>query len=154
MQMNDRGASTAVGYVLTLGITLLLVVALLSVSVSLVEDERSKAVHSELSVLGNRLAAELTTADGMVRAADAPGTVTVRATLPDRVANGQYRLSIDERAATGSFYRYRIVLESDVADTSVAVHLKTGTEVAETTVDGGPVVVTYDDGTDTLEVVA
>lgn len=150
--MRDRAASTAVGYVLTLGITLLLVVGLLSVSVTLVEDQRSRAVNAELSVLGNRLAADLASADSMVRAADTPATASVRVALPDRVAGGQYRISIDERADAGGYYRYRLVLESDVADTAVAVHLKTGTEVAETTVSGGSVTVAYDAGSGRLEV--
>ena len=93
--MRDRGASTALGYVLTLGITLVLVVSLLSAAVSIVETERSRTVNSELSVLGNRLATELTTADSLVRAADDPRTVSLTAELPDRVAQGQYRIRID-----------------------------------------------------------
>ncbi|MFB6223993.1 MAG: hypothetical protein ABEH86_10045 [Haloarcula sp.] len=150
--MRDRATSTAVGYVLTLGITLLLVVSLLSVSVSIVETERTRTVNSELSVLGNRLASELTTADSLVRAADDPHTVTLTTELPDRVAQGQYRIQIDEQATTGAYARYKIILESDVAETSVVVALKTGTAIEETTISGGSVVVSYDPSSDTLEV--
>jgi hypothetical protein len=150
--MRNRGASTALGYVLTLGITLVLVVSLLSVAVSIVETERSRAVNSELSVLGNRLATELTMGDSLVRAADDPRTVSLTTELPERVARGQYRIRIDEQATTGAYARYKIILESDVAETSVAVDLKTGTAIEETTVSGGSVVIEYDQSSDTLMV--
>jgi len=150
--MRNRGASTALGYVLTLGITLVLVVSLLSVAVSIVETERSRAVNSELSVLGNRLATELTMGDSLVRAADDPRTVSLTTELPERVARGQYRIRIDEQATTGAFARYTIILKSDVAKTSIAVDLKTGTAIEETTVSGGSVVIEYDQSSDTLMV--
>jgi hypothetical protein len=150
--MRNRGASTALGYVLTLGITLVLVVSLLSVAVSIVETERSRAVNSELSVLGNRLATELTMGDSLVRAADDPRTVSLTTELPERVARGQYRIRIDEQATTGAYARYKIILESDVAKTSIAVDLKTGTAIEETTVSGGSVVIEYDQSSDTLMV--
>lgn len=150
--MRNRGASTALGYVLTLGITLLLVVSLFSVAVSIVDTERSRTVNSELSVLGNRLATDLSTADSLVRAADDPRTVSLTTELPDRVAQGQYRIRIDEQADKPAYARYRIILESDVAETSVVVDLKTGTTIEETTISGGSVAIVYDQSSDTLTV--
>lgn len=152
--MDNRAVSPALGYVLTLGITLILVVSLFSTSATLVADGQSRAVESELSVLGNRLAGQLATADSLVRATDAPATVTLSERLPERVAGNHYRLSIEEQSTGSAYYRYLLVLESESAGVSVGIPLKIGTEIQETTLSGGTIQITYDGGTGQLEVTA
>ncbi|MFC6865045.1 hypothetical protein ACFQGE_16470 [Halomicroarcula sp. GCM10025817] len=150
--MRDRAVSPAIGFVTTLAITLLLVISLFTSTGSLVTAERDQTAQTELEVLGNSLADQLAGADTLVRATDAPTTVRVTDRLPERVAGEQYRIAIEQVGTTGDAYRYRLVVTSPSVGVSAAVDLTTGTPIAETTVDGGPVTVTYDRATGTLEV--
>lgn len=150
--MRDRAVSPAVGYALTVAITAILVVGLFSASASLVETQRGDAVESELRVVGNRLAGDLATADALVRSAGSPSAATVTAALPERTAGGSYTVSLTNQTGPGDGFRYRLALESPSAEVSVAVTVKTGTPVAETTLSGGRLVVAYDPSTGRLEV--
>lgn len=152
MPMRDRGVSPAIGFVTTLAITLLLVISLFTTTGSLVAAERDSTVQSEFEVLGNTLADQLSRADTLVRATDNPTTVRVTDRLPERVAGEQYRIAIEQVGTTGDAYRYRLVVTSPSVAVSAVVDLTSGTPIAETTVDGGPVTVRYDQATGTLEV--
>lgn len=150
--MRDRGVSPAVGFVTTLAITLLLVTSLFTSTGSLVSAERDSTVQSELDVLGNRFADQLTAADALVRATDAPTTVRVTDRLPERVAGEQYRIAIEQTGTSGDAYQYRLVVTSASVEVSAVVDLKTGTQLEETSVAGGEFVISYDAATGTLEV--
>lgn len=154
--MDDRGVSPAVGFVTTLGITLLLVVSLFTSMGGLVDGERDRAVESELTVIGHELAGQLSSADSLVRAAETPDTVRVSDELPERISSGHYSITIEEQTpyplGDDESYRYKLIVKSSSVAVSAVVDLKTGTQIEETTLDGGPVVVRYDAGSDRLEV--
>jgi len=128
---DGRGLSTAVGYVLNIAVITLLLSVLLFAAGGLVEDQRERVADAELSVVGERLASDLTSADRLV----GPDTtdVTVRAQLPRGVAGDSYRITVQDgyangttllRLRTGSLSRpvtVPVVLDADVAGAPVSV---------------------------------
>ncbi|APE95725.1 DUF7266 family protein [Halodesulfurarchaeum formicicum] len=130
----DRGVSTAVGYVLNLGIATLLVTGLLVAGSGLVADQRDRAAGAELDVIGNRIAADLETADRLVQ--NGNGSVTVRTSLPNAVAGNSYRVAIDSTGGNATVS----VSTNDPAITRT-IHLVNETPVQPTVVSGGAIVV-------------
>lgn len=146
--MRDRGVSPIVNYVLALGIVAILISGLFVSMTGFVEDQRATAVQSELEVVGNRLAADLGTAERLALTAES-GTVRLSSTLPDRVAGIRYTAMIEQDGAAG---QYRLLLRTEDPDISVPVHLRSRIPIENGTVHGGNLLIAYDDGSDTLEV--
>jgi hypothetical protein len=150
---DDRAATSVLSYVLTLGITALLISGLLIAGGNVVDGQRERVVRTELRVVGQGLAADISTVDRLARSTDQPVELT-RETL-SRVAGVGYSVEVDEVAtpgATNNGYRYELRLSTDVPDVEVLVGFSTQTRVAETAFSGGDVRVAYDPGTDDLEV--
>jgi len=125
----DRGVSTAVNYVLTLGITTILVSGLLIAAGGAVDDRRESTTRTALDVAGQRLAANLMSAD---RLAGTAGTRTVSLTvdLPARIAGSGYTVRVNGSSST-------LVLEADTVAATRRVSFVASTPVASTTVRGG-----------------
>jgi len=129
--MDDRAVNTTVGYVLTLGISSLLIVGLLVTAGGFVDDRRQTTVRQELSVIGQQVAGDLSGADRLVRAG---GTdVEMRSSLPDEVTGIRYRIEV----VPGPPATLR--LRTDRPDVSVAVTVRTERAVRETAFDGGDI---------------
>jgi hypothetical protein len=141
----SRGVSTALGYVLNLGVATLLVTILLLSAGTLVEDQRDRAADTELEVVGERVAADLAAADRLARTND-PTTVRVGADVPVRVAGSYYTVSVNESGND------QVVLHADQPDVEVVVPFDARTEVRASTVNGGELAVVYEPGNDTLVV--
>ena len=135
----DRGVSTVVGYVLNLGIATILITGLLIAGASVVTDQRERAVRAELDVIGNRVAADLETADRLHRVGN--GSVTVRTSLPERVAGSTYRIAFE---ATGGSVTVR--LETRDPAVSRTVPVRNSSTVQSGTVDGGDLIITAETG--------
>jgi hypothetical protein len=136
----DRGVSTAVSYVLNLGVAVILFSALLVGAGGLVEDQREDVVRGELRVVGQRLASDLLDADRLARTTD--GDVRIRSELPRGVAGLDYRIAV---AVSGD--DATLVLTTSDPSVRVAVSLANETAVEAGTVGAGPVLVETDDGT-------
>lgn len=141
LRSDRRGSSTALGYVLSLGIAAILISGLIAAGGGLMENQRDQSARTELEVVGQTLAEEVTSAGQL---ADCPSCeLRLRVDLPTRVAGGAYRVTVTDTADTGI---YRIVLNTSVTDVSVSVRLRTRLPVDQTSVAGGPVVIVYDSG--------
>lgn len=149
----DRAQSTALGYVLALGISAILITGLITAGGTYVESQRDRVVGDELRLHGERLAGAVGDADRLTAAAGADGDVAVRVDLPDRVAGGGYVVAIQQDGTTpDGRYRSMLVLRARNDDTSFAVPVATRAEVATLDpVPGGTLVVGLDD-TGTLRV--
>ncbi|MFC6974724.1 hypothetical protein ACFQL1_08555 [Halomicroarcula sp. GCM10025709] len=145
--MADRGVSTALNYVLALAVVALLVSGLFVGMSGFAEERRDGAVRTELSVVGNRLATELGTAERLALTGDAR-TVRVGVALPARVSGTDYAVAISRTAPE----QYVLVLRAPAADVSATVRLRSRVRVRPTTVGGGDLRVVYDGATDRLEV--
>ncbi|WP_135829047.1 DUF7266 family protein [Halorussus halobius] len=146
-----RAVSTTVTYTLTVAITTVLVSGLVIAAGGAVSDQRERAVRQELGVVGERLAAELEGADGLV--ADGNADLRLRTTHPDALAGTRYSVAL-VASAPGPCDRYPcLALNASDPAASVTVALATETAVRSTRVAGGDVVVVYepDNGTLALE---
>ncbi len=143
----DRGISPVFGYVLTLGISTLLVSGLLIAAGGFVEDQREATSRSELRVIGQQVSADIAAADRLNRT-DGASEVAISRGLPERVVGSQYSISLrtDGNGPTPTYLRLTTV-EPNV---TVEVGVTTITDVQETTVSGGEIVVEYEEPADQL----
>lgn len=133
-----RGVTTVLRYALFLVIVTLLVAGLFVGVSGFVESQQERAIGSQLETVGNRLAADLTTANYVVSGSGAATTTRFRTTLPDAVASSEYRVSI-----TGSGPRYELTLRSVEPAVERTVAFRSSVPVAATTVTGGRVTIRY-----------
>jgi hypothetical protein len=146
---DDRGVSVTVNYALNLVVAMLLIGGVLTATGGMVEDRRESAARTELSVLGERIAADLMAADrlAVVGSEDpaADPTVAVEVSLPDRVAGSRYEVTVDPASS-------EVVLRADKVDVTVRVGFHQQTAVAATTVRGGNLRIVFDASSDQLVV--
>ncbi|PSQ18727.1 hypothetical protein BRD04_10885 [Halobacteriales archaeon QS_9_67_17] len=142
---SDRAVSTTLGYALTLGITTLLITGLLVGMGGFIEDQRERAIRSELEVVGQQLAADVEAGDRFVGAGDTD--FSVQRSLPNDVVGVSYRISV---VVDGTDTYLRLTTSNPAV--TVEVDMALTASIAETTVTGGQVVVTYDAGSGNLEV--
>ncbi|WP_336036831.1 DUF7266 family protein [Halobacterium yunchengense] len=140
-----RGVSTTLGYVLNLGVAAVLVTTLVFAAGTLVEDQRDRAVDTELRVVSERVAADLAAADRLARASDG-GTVMYAVEAPASVSGTTYDVRVNESGDD------ELVFVADRSDVAVSVAYHAETPVNASTRSGGDLVVVYDADTDTLEV--
>ncbi|RCU46276.1 hypothetical protein DU504_02530 [Haloplanus salinus] len=147
MRRDRRATSTALGYVLSLGIAGILVSGLIVAGGGLVEDQRDQSARIELQVIGQTVADDLASAG---RLADCDScTVRLRIDVPSRVAGDAYRIRIVEVDPPTV---HRLVLTTGRSDAAANVTVRTRRPVAETTVTGGTLIVEYDPASGALEV--
>ena len=143
--MTDRAVSVTVNYVMTITIATLLLSGLAVSAGGLIESQSERAIESELDVLGQRLAADIESADRLATVAGgANAEVRIETRLPTRVAGAGYDITVVES---------ELVLRSTDPAISVTVPLRVTNDLVEgRTVQGGNVVIRWSDGTDRLEV--
>ncbi|MFC3479014.1 DUF7266 family protein [Halobacterium litoreum] len=141
----SRGVSTTLGYVLNLGVAAILVTTLMISAGTLVEDQRERAVDTQLDVVGERVASDLEAADRLARASDG-GTVRYVIEMPPRVAGSAYEVRVNPGGND------TVVLESDLPREEVAVAVDVETTLNASVHDGGRLVAVYDAKNDTLVV--
>lgn len=146
---DSRAVSTALNYVLLLGIVAILVSVILVGATDFVEDRREETMRSELTVQGNRLAADLTTADTLAATAGSAGVVSLKSPLTERVARHHYRVSIDSAGPTDT---YELTLEPTDADVVVTVFVRTEHAIEAGRFSGGTLWLRYNATADRLEV--
>lgn len=144
LRSDERASSTALGYVLTLGISAVLITGLLVGGGSYLEGERTAATTEGLRVHAERLAGAVGDADRLA-AASSGGEVEVEIRLPNRVAGSTYAVSVVDEPDTGGRNRTALVFRAEAVEVSVRVPLATRVGVAPAEgVPGGTVYVRYD----------
>lgn len=134
-----RAVTVPTDYVLLVGITALLASGLLVGAGGFVADQQERAVHSGFEVVGNGVAADLTTADRLADSLGDEGRVTLTSDLPETVAGTTYQVSFEGGLVAPDTYVYDVVLTSTVTDVTVRVPVRTTRPVTADTLTGGPV---------------
>ena len=143
----DRGQSVSITYTLSLIIVTVLISGLFISMSGFLDSERERVTRSELTVLGNRIAADISTADRLARTTD-DGEVEVRTTIPESVAGSEYDVEISStQFGTTSFYDVTVTLQEPETQVTRTVRVRTDFEVVTSRLNGGPYVVHFD-GTD------
>lgn len=132
--MNERALSTTVGYVIGLGIMMLLMTTLLIAGGNFVGDQREQAIRSQLEVVGQQVSNDLSRADRAVEAVDASNVdeISLRERMPQRIAGNPYRVDLVTSTANPHF-----ILTTDQPDVRVRVNATARSTLAESTFDGG-----------------
>ena len=146
---HDRGVSPVFAYVLTLGISTLLISGLLIAAGGFVDTQREATSRSELRVIGQQVSADIAAADRMTRT-EGSTEVSISRDLPERVVNSQYSLSVrtDTNGPTNPYLQLTTVEPNVTVDVGVASE----TTVGRSTISGGEMVVEYDGAADELVV--
>ncbi|MFB6192451.1 MAG: hypothetical protein ABEI11_03925 [Haloarculaceae archaeon] len=142
----DRGQSTAIDYVLTLGIAAVLIAALVATGGAFVSDQREISARGELRVIGQQIASDLATADRLVRSAGAADQVRLQRGVPRRVAGSTYVIELSSGSPA------TLNLSADGGDVTVGITLTIQTSVTDSEAGGGTVVIAFDTAANALEV--
>ena len=144
----ERAVSPVVGYVLTLGISTLLVSGLLIAATGFVDTQREQTTESELQVIGQQVSADIAAADRLHRT-DGATDVVIERDLPDSVVGSEYTVFVrsDNDGPTDVYLRLRTVRPEVTAEVGVTNE----TNVAESAAGGGKIEIRVT-GTGSLEV--
>lgn len=151
LPVSNRAVSTPLGYVLTLAITTVLVSGLLIGMGGFVGDQRERVVRSELEVVGEQVAADVSAVDRLVVAGGADKAARASFRLPARVGGTGYTVELSDPDPTDA--AAAVVLRS--ADPEVTVTVPFGNRTAvlvDSPIRGGNLVITYDGAEERLEV--
>ncbi len=148
MRGDERAVSVPINYTLSIVIVTVLLTGLVLATSDQLRAQQERTVESEFSVLGNRMAADVSAADRLVQSTEgtAGDEVRVRTEIPDTVANMRYRVEIGSSdLGSGEAYEVVITFVSGRMDVTEEVRLKTDTRVENTTLTGGEYVIEYVD---------
>ncbi|WP_336361362.1 DUF7266 family protein [Haladaptatus sp. ZSTT2] len=138
--MDNRGVASSLNYILGLGIATVLVVGLLIAGGNLIEDQREQVVRNELSVLGQQMVSDISTAD---RFTAEGGEITIERDLPKLVAGEHYRITVVQDAPN----EYSLLLRTSRTDITVQIAFRAESSITESSVDGGSVSIVGDGST-------
>lgn len=144
--MDDRAVSRVLSYSLTLTISTVLVSGLFIAGGTFVNDQQSNVIESELEVIGERLAADISAADRLVRMGSGETAVRIDTRVPSTIARANYVVRV--RATDGNT---SLQLDTRAIDRSVELPISNTTAVSPGNATGGNIVVVYDQGNDHLE---
>lgn len=144
---DERAVSTTITYTLTIAVTTILVSGLIVAAGGLVEDQRERAVHDELGVVGERIASELA---GVDRLAESGDELQLETTHPRQLAGATYTVTLQASAPNVCSQSPCLVLNSSRPDVTITVPLVNETAVRTSSAPGGSVVVTYEPANETL----
>lgn len=135
--MSERAVSTALSYVLLLGVAIIVVGGISVTAGELLETQQERAVEEELDVIGERVAADIMTADQLTQTESNTREVTVTSDPPRTVSDGRYTITITGDDPT------RLVLESPGTGVTVETTVVTTTPISETRLRGGTLEISY-----------
>ena len=142
---DDRAASVTINYVLGLSITFLLVTGLFIAGGDFVNDQRETSVRTELQVLGEQVAADISMADRLAQSTTDNETVRVRRELPSSVSGTNYAIEIQGGSDP------EVLMTANDPDIEVTVGFTNETDVEMTSISGGPIAVNLT-SSDTLDI--
>ncbi|WP_436900408.1 DUF7266 family protein [Halovenus halobia] len=143
--MTNRALSTALGYVLTLSITVILVSGLILAGGSFVEDQREEVIRTELDIIGEQVATHVNAADRLNQSGMGESTVRIEQRFPARVVGSSYQIYLEEDGP-------QLRLESSRPQIEVTVALTNTTALADSSASGGEIIVRYDQSEDAVVV--
>jgi len=136
--LDRRSATSVLNYALMLAIVTLFVAGLLSGVGGLVESQQDRAIRAQLDTAGNRLAADIGTANRLVEKTGGD-QVRLRTDIPATAGGSYYTIEIDD--VSGDRYRLEVRSSDPTVRTTVFVRSSVG---VTGTVDGGQVLIEYD----------
>lgn len=136
-----RAITSILNYAILLVVVALLVAGLFLGVSDLTTGQQERAVGSQFVTVGERLAADVGTADRLVRTANTSTSTQVRleSDLPGTVGASQYHVNITSLGGD----RYELTLWSTEPEVRRSVVVRSTVGLREDTVPGGPLVIEY-----------
>lgn len=145
----DRGVSTTLSYVLTLGITTILLSGLIIATGGYVEDQRAAVVRTQAEVVAQQTAATVESADQLANYDGSVSTTRIERTFPSRIAGVDYTVLLNPNGND------RVVIEVN-AEPDVRVSVPTAADLQSSlnpsAARGGNIVVVFRPSPPRLEV--
>ncbi len=127
----DRGQAITLNYAMGMGIGVILITGLLIAGGTFVTDQRESAIRTELRVIGQQVAADISTADRLSQSTEGNSTVRLERTMPDTVAGGTYNVRV---VASKDAH---LILTTENPSVRVRVDLLNESDVQGTAINGG-----------------
>jgi hypothetical protein len=138
-----RGLSTALGYVLTLAVTVILVSGLFVAGGNFVENQREEVIRTELDIVGEQIATHVNAAERLNQSGVGKTNVTIGQRFPPSVVGTTYRIHLEAS-------EQRLRLTTDDPNIEVSVPVTTTTTIADSSATGGQIVIEYDQDQDAV----
>lgn len=132
-----RGVSTTVSYILAIGITVVLVSGLLVGVNAMMGSQGDRALDSELRVIGEGIAVEVTSVDRLANGADTTDQLAMRIDAPMFIAGSSYRVELEQ---SGSGPRIRV----QTSERAHVVPLNNSSVIESSSVRGGTIWIVTD----------
>ncbi len=159
LRRDTRGVNTAVGYVLAIGITTILVSLLLLSTTGFVKSHQRSVIATEMDIVGQTLAAHTMDVDRTIQRSPSPN-VERTVNLPDSLGGAQYTIAVrpldnsetvyDNDPSNETLYEVRITTNNPVAEATILLRSETNIRTAggsePVIVNGGDVQIRYDSG--------
>ena len=145
-----RAVTSALTYALTIAIVVTLTGALLVGAETYITQQRQQTVQDQIDIVAQRLAATLSTADRLTTTDGDVDSTNITRHFPAVLAGSQYTIEVVQTAP--SEYRLDVAARDLDVSSSAVVGLQNGTDLAETTVNGGSLRVVYNSSSGDLEV--
>lgn len=159
MPRDTRGVNTAVGYVLAIGITTILVALLMISATGFVQSHQRSVISTEMDIVGQTIAAHAMDVDRTIQRSSSP-TVERTVNLPESLGGAQYTIEVrplansetvyDNDPPNETLYTVRITTNSPVAESTVLLRSETNIRTAggsdHVIVNGGDIQIRYENG--------
>lgn len=147
----ERGVSPVFAYVLTLGITTLLIAGLLIAASGYVEGQREAVGENELKVIGQQISADIAATDRLSRTEGA-SEASVERDIPRAVVGSTYTVHVRKDGAGPTYPYLELTMSNPEVSVLVGITLAPSSDLVESSVGGGSIVVVYDDTSGEMEV--
>ena len=156
--MDDRAVSVAVTHTLTLGITAILITAMLVASGTMMDFERDRGASDSLETIGERLAGEVSSVDRLGSAQTE--TLEIYTTHPREIAGSPYTATLTNQSQSDTCAdsglttstETCIVMESPEVSDPVVVPLATDADVAQSSAGSGGMLIEYNATADEITI--
>lgn len=138
---DSRGVSFQLGNILALVILTVLLSGVITATGDFVGDTQKDATQEELTITGERIAAELMVADHLMQSGER-ATITMEPLTPTRISGSQYNIKLESNSSTDAGM---LTLTTTSPDVSVKIPFRHDTSIQNTTVASGGVVITSTD---------
>jgi FlaG/FlaF family flagellin (archaellin) len=146
MDRRTRAVTSALTYALTIAIVVTLTGALLVGTETYITQQRQQTVQDQIDVVGQRLAATISTADRLTTTDGDVDSAGITRHFPAVLAGSQYTIEIVETDPARNEYRLDVEVRDLDISSSATVRLSDGTDLVETTVNGGSLRVVFVSG--------
>lgn len=146
---DDRGMSTPLSHVLSIGITTLLIIALVASATGFLDTHTQRSATDELRTIGNRMAGELAQVDALARDGD---SVSVTTRHPETIAGSTYTARIvNGSSICGNLTDTCLELSTSQHDVTAIVPVHNETNLELTSHGGGRFVMSSPGGSGTAQ---